>query len=111
MSQLEQLLQQYDDDHQHPQNRRLHLLGITLIGASSLTVWFVPPLGITLFAAGWAAQFAGHRIEGKPPSFSRDPRFMAVGAFWYMREVQNLARRGLTSLGAARAEARASTAS
>lgn len=110
MSQLEQLLQQYDDDHQHPTNRRLHLLGITLIGASSLTVWLVPPLGITLFAAGWAAQLVGHRIEGKPPSFSRDPRFMAVGAFWYVREVRELARPAVTSLLGSRFRGRASTA-
>ena len=110
MSPLQQLLQQYDDDHQHPHNRRLHLLGITLIGASSLTVWVVPPLGVTLFAAGWAAQLLGHRIEGKPPSFSRDPRFMAVGAVWYAREVRELARGTLTSLLGSRARGRVWTA-
>jgi uncharacterized membrane protein YGL010W len=84
---LQELLRQYDADHQHPLNRRLHLLGITLIGGSVPSVWVAPALGVTLFVAGWAAQLAGHAIEGKPPSFSRDRRFMAVGAVWYAREV------------------------
>jgi uncharacterized membrane protein YGL010W len=87
---LEELLRQYDADHQHPLNRRLHLVGITLIGASVLSVWAAPSVGVTLFVAGWAAQLAGHAIEGKPPSFSRDRRFMAVGALWYAREVGTL---------------------
>jgi uncharacterized membrane protein YGL010W len=102
MNQRELLLEQYDADHQHPTNRRLHLLGISLIGASSLTVWFAPPVGITLFAAGWAAQLIGHRIEGKPPSFSRDPRFMAIGAVWYVREVRELLRNTITSFASSR---------
>ncbi|MDB4985764.1 MAG: hypothetical protein JWN04_942, partial [Myxococcaceae bacterium] len=94
---LDQLLQQYDRDHQHPLNRRLHLVGITLIGAASLTVWFLPPLALTLFAAGWSAQLLGHAVEGKPPSFSRDRRFLVVGAVWYARELRALVSRSLSA--------------
>lgn len=90
MSTLEDLLEQYDQDHQHPANRALHLVGITLIGASSVTVFVAPPLALGLFVAGWAAQFTGHAIEGKRPSFSRDLRFMAVGAVWYVRTLRDL---------------------
>lgn len=83
---LQQLLDEYDLDHQHPTNRALHLLGITLIG-SSIPLLIVPPLGLSTFAAGWAAQLMGHHIEGNRPSLTRQRKFMAVGAVWYLREV------------------------
>lgn len=90
MTRLQELLEAYDEDHQHPLNRALHVVGITLIGSSVATFVLVPPVSVGLFALGWAAQFAGHAIEGKRPSFTRDPRFMAVGALWYTREVRRL---------------------
>jgi len=93
MTTWDELLEAYDRDHQHPLNRALHVLGITLIGASVVVVWVAPPLGITLFALGWAAQLVGHRFEGKPPSFTRDPRFMAAGALWYCERLRELLRR------------------
>lgn len=83
-----ELLEAYDRDHQHPYNRALHMVGITLIGSSVLLVWIIPPLGVSLFALGWAAQFLGHLCEGKPPSFTRDPRFMAAGALWYWERLR-----------------------
>lgn len=85
---LYQLLDAYDADHQHPQNRALHLVGITLIGSGVALLLPAPPLGLTLIALGWAAQLWGHKIEGKAPSFTRDPKFMAVGAVWYVRELR-----------------------
>lgn len=96
-AQLEELIESYDQDHQHPANRALHIVGITLIGASVVLVLVFPPLGITLFLAGWGAQFLGHAIEGKKPSFTRDPRFMAVGALWYGRRVRELFQRMTTT--------------
>jgi len=92
---LAPMLEEYDRDHQHPLNRALHVVGITLIGGSVVTVWFAPPAGVGMFAAGWAAQFVGHAIEGKKPSFTRDRRFMAIGALWYAREVGSLVARAL----------------
>jgi uncharacterized membrane protein YGL010W len=93
MTRIEELLQAYDQDHQHPANRALHMVGITSIGASVALVWVAPPLAAALFAGGWAAQLLGHRIEGKPPSFRRDPAFMAVGALWYRDRVRAALRR------------------
>ncbi len=90
---FDQMLADYDADHQHPANRALHLLGITLIGAGVGALFAEPAVGGTLFALGWGAQLLGHRIEGKPPSLTRDPRFMAIGAVWYVRELRRNARR------------------
>ncbi len=90
MSRIEELLESYEQDHQHPANRILHLVGITLIGTSVVLVFVIPPLGIAFFGLGWLAQFAGHAIEGKRPSFSRDPRLMPIGALWYVKQVRAL---------------------
>jgi len=89
---FEQLVDQYDQDHQHPANRALHYLGITLIGTATAICLFAPLHALVLFAAGWAAQFLGHSIEGKRPSFTRDIRFMAAGAVWYARGLGALIR-------------------
>lgn len=35
-----------------------------------------------VFVAAWALQFAGHRIEGKRPSFFHDARFLLIGPVW-----------------------------
>lgn len=87
---LERALDEYDRDHSHPWNRALHLIGIPLITASIPAVFVSWPLAVGLFASGWGAQFAGHAIEGKKPSFTRDRRFMAVGAVWYLRTMRRL---------------------
>ncbi|HEX5659530.1 MAG TPA: DUF962 domain-containing protein [Polyangiales bacterium] len=93
MSELERLLQEYDHDHRNPVNRALHLAGITLIGSSVALAW-LPPVALGAFVGGWAAQLIGHRIEGNKPSFTRQRRFMAVGAVWYLRTVRDLVTHG-----------------
>lgn len=92
MARLDELLEAYDQDHQHPLNRALHMLGITLIGSSVALLLFAPVAAGLLGVLGWAAQLLGHYIEGKPPSFTRDPRYMAVGAVWYWRQVTSFVR-------------------
>ena len=37
---------------------------------------------VTLFVVSWIAQFMGHRIEGKKPSFFDDLKFLLVGPVW-----------------------------
>ena len=85
---LDEMLAAYDVDHQHAANRALHLAGISLIGIGVGLLFLAPLVGSALIALGWAAQLLGHWIEGKPPSLTRDPRFMAVGAVWYVRELR-----------------------
>jgi uncharacterized membrane protein YGL010W len=89
---LDELLEDYDRDHQHPLNRALHMLGITLIGTSVALLLVAPLVAFGLGVLGWAAQLLGHWIEGKPPSFTRDRRYMAVGAMWYWRQVTGFVR-------------------
>ena len=83
MSKLDDYLNKYKADHQHPVNKATHMVGIPLIILSLPLMFFAPPIGIGLFVFGWTLQFIGHAFEGKPPSFFRDPTFLLVGATWY----------------------------
>ena len=42
------------------------------------------PVAVAVFVAAWIGQFAGHRIEGKKPSFVEDLRFLLVGPAWLL---------------------------
>jgi uncharacterized membrane protein YGL010W len=80
---------QYSESHQHPLNRLTHTFGIPMIMAAlpmmlagifwRSALWF----GVALFGVGWALQFLGHAIEGKPPEFLSDWRFLLVGSRWW----------------------------
>lgn len=84
---------QYERSHQHPVNRRLHLVGIPLIALSLplfLIVPFMPDFWLvpsTMFIVGWVFQFAGHWFEGKPPEFFHDWRFLFVGLRWWLTKI------------------------
>ncbi|MBV8046297.1 MAG: DUF962 domain-containing protein [Paludibacterium sp.] len=39
-------------------------------------------LSAVLFVLAWIGQFAGHRIEGRKPSFFEDLRFLMIGPAW-----------------------------
>ena len=41
-------------------------------------------ISIILFALAWVAQFWGHHIEGKKPSFLKDIQFLLIGPAWIM---------------------------
>jgi uncharacterized membrane protein YGL010W len=85
---------QYSESHRHPLNQLTHTFGIPMILASiplmlagirwRPLLWF----GLTLFIAGWALQFLGHAIEGKPPEFLSDWRFLLVGSRWWVAKVR-----------------------
>jgi uncharacterized membrane protein YGL010W len=94
---MSEWIQQYAESHRHPVNRWLHTLGIPMIvlslglGAAAF-VW--PALAwaaVALFAAGWALQFVGHAVEGKPPEFFKDWRFLLVGVRWWLAKLQGKA--------------------
>jgi len=42
-------------------------------------------LSLFLFIVAWIFQFAGHKIEGKKPSFFKDLLFLLVGPMWVMK--------------------------
>jgi uncharacterized membrane protein YGL010W len=39
------------------------------------------------FFVAWLAQFVGHKIEGKKPSFFQDLQFLLVGPAWLLQFV------------------------
>jgi len=41
-------------------------------------------LCVILFVSAWAAQFYGHKVEGKKPSFLKDIQFLMIGPAWLM---------------------------
>ncbi len=85
---------QYATSHQHPFNRLCHTIGIPLIILSLLLVpvaFFVSGLWIIAlvgFVVGWIFQFVGHAVEGKPPEFFKDWRFLLVGARWWLAKIR-----------------------
>jgi uncharacterized membrane protein YGL010W len=87
----------YSHSHQHPVNRFCHTLGIPLIALSiplGLVALLVPrtwPVPVTMFVIGWALQFLGHAVEGKPPEFFRDWRFLLVGLRWWLAKLRGRA--------------------
>jgi uncharacterized membrane protein YGL010W len=84
---LKTYLEKYKQDHQHPVNKALHTVGIPMILTSLVVVPFNPLLGAGLFVFGWILQFVGHAFEGKMPSFFSDPKFLLVGAMWFVKKV------------------------
>lgn len=66
-------------------------LGFAAFGAlcivATLTVQAIAPLWIVAgvaFLAAWSAQFWGHKIEGKKPSFLKDIQFLLIGPAWLL---------------------------
>jgi uncharacterized membrane protein YGL010W len=90
----ESWIEQYAESHQHPLNRLTHTFGIPMILLALPTllagILWRPLLwcGVGLFVAGWGLQFLGHAIEGKPPEFLRDWRFLLVGSRWWVAKVR-----------------------
>jgi uncharacterized membrane protein YGL010W len=41
-----------------------------------------------LFVGGWLFQFVGHAVEGKPPEFFHDWRFLFVGVRWWVAKMR-----------------------
>jgi len=87
----------YAESHQHPVNRLCHTLGIPLIALSIplfVVAFFVPGwwlLPAVLFVVGWIFQFVGHAVEGKPPEFFHDWRFLLVGLRWWFAKIRGKA--------------------
>lgn len=87
-------IQEYGRSHQHPVNRACHTVGIPVVTLSLLVLLAAPlvhglwKVGLLLFGVGWFFQFLGHAVEGKPPEFFKDWRFLLVGLRWWVVKVQ-----------------------
>jgi uncharacterized membrane protein YGL010W len=86
-------LDRYNASHQHPLNRVLHAVGIpmivvsVLLGAVSIGIAGLRLPALLLFGSGWALQFLGHWVEGKPPAFFSDWRFLVAGLIWWVKKL------------------------
>jgi uncharacterized membrane protein YGL010W len=86
-------IDRYERSHRHPVNRVCHTIGIPMIVFSlllALPAIAVPELrlpALGLFVTGWILQFIGHAVEGKPPEFFSDWRFLFVGFRWWLMKV------------------------
>lgn len=90
---MSEWIEQYGHSHQHRINQLCHTIGIPMIALSVLLVpvaflregfWIVPA---TMFVSGWVFQFIGHAVEGQPPEFFKDWRFLFVGLRWWFKKV------------------------
>ena len=90
-------IEEYSGSHQHPLNRLTHTFGIPIIMVSLpvlvASIFWHKLLwaGIDLFVAGWTLQFIGHAIEGEPPEFLKDWRFLLVGSRWWFAKMRGKA--------------------
>ena len=44
-------------------------------------------LAIAVFVVAWVAQFVGHRIEGRKPSFLTDLTYLLIGPAWVLAKL------------------------
>jgi uncharacterized membrane protein YGL010W len=47
----------------------------------------VVPASVSIFITAWIAQFVGHRIEGKKPSFFEDLQYLWVGPLFVLSKL------------------------
>ena len=93
----DQWVSEYSQSHQNPVNRLCHTVGIPLIAGSillfvaSIFIDGLWPYALAAFVVGWVLQFVGHFVEGKPPEFLRDWRFLFVGLRWWFAKVRGRA--------------------
>ena len=109
---VDQLLAHYGESHRNPRNEAIHYVAIPLIILSLLGLLFalhpwaayafvaasmvyyarlsapfliaMALLSVAIFVAAWIAQFVGHKIEGKKPSFLEDLRYLWVGPLFVL---------------------------
>ncbi|MGN5075771.1 DUF962 domain-containing protein [Aeromonas veronii] len=62
------------------------MAGLTALGLAFCHQWQGPLLwpALFIFVLLWIAQFVGHRIEGKRPSFLADLQFLLIGPAWVL---------------------------
>lgn len=87
-------MDRYNASHLHPVNRALHAVGIpmifisVLLGLASIAIVALRLPALLLFVLGWVLQFIGHLVEGKPPAFFSDWRFLFAGLAWWVRKIR-----------------------
>ena len=62
----------------------ISVLAVAIVQA--LGSWLLP-VSIAVFVLAWIAQFIGHRIEGKKPSFFEDLQYLWVGPLFVLAKL------------------------
>jgi uncharacterized membrane protein YGL010W len=65
------------------------LVAMAIVSAIALAIvvamgTYAFPISAAIFIAAWVAQFVGHRIEGKKPSFFEDLQYLWVGPLFVL---------------------------
>jgi len=79
------LIDNYKAKHQHPLNKLCHMIGIPMITVSWPLFFFNWRWALALFGTGWILQLIGHAIEGNQPAFFRNPIYLVIGPWWFVR--------------------------
>ena len=104
----------YEQTHQDPTNRLLHMAGIPLIvgGAAGLlfSPRYSPPwfLSATAYSGGWVLNLVGHyKFEKNAPAFADDPLSFVAGPVWDAQQLIKVVQKrvarstGVATVGAA----------
>lgn len=63
------------------------VLSVLMVGiVQALGAW-VLPVCVAVFVVAWIAQFVGHRIEGRKPSFFEDLQYLFVGPLFVLAKL------------------------
>lgn len=57
------------------------IIGNHLLAQLDTPLW---QISLAIFVTAWIAQFVGHRVEGKKPSFFKDIQFLLIGPVWLL---------------------------
>ncbi|MEO5583976.1 MAG: Mpo1-like protein [Flavobacteriales bacterium] len=49
--------------------------------------WPLWAISLGIFIVAWVAQFIGHHLEGKKPSFLKDLQFLLIGPAWLLAKL------------------------
>ena len=60
------------------------IVGLALVHAMGE---YVLPISIVIFVGAWVAQFVGHKLEGKKPSFFEDLQYLWVGPIFVLSKL------------------------
>jgi uncharacterized membrane protein YGL010W len=62
----------------------LSILALALVHAMGE---YVLPISVAIFVGAWVAQFVGHRMEGRKPSFFEDLQYLWVGPIFVLSKL------------------------